>query len=131
MALWWGFQYEFTCCQSKVPYRVWVTEAASYCSVSQTDHSVSLKHFLFSCLWKKFLMVHSLFNSMLWENVMKNSYKSFSFRVCYNLSGALTYITNDVIKANSVLHMLFFANQQNGEKLIRLLLCAKNKTVYL
>ena len=29
MVLWWGFQYVFTCCQSKVPYRVWVTEAGA------------------------------------------------------------------------------------------------------
>ena len=29
MVLWWGFQYVFTCCQSKVPCRVWVTEAGA------------------------------------------------------------------------------------------------------
>ena len=29
MILWWGFQYVFTCCQSKVPHRVWVTEAGA------------------------------------------------------------------------------------------------------
>ena len=72
MVLWWGFQYVFKCCKSKVPYTVWLLKQGrgsgqpvsqlkyrnGYLPVNQSggplialptklNHSVKLKDFYF------------------------------------------------------------------------------------
>ena len=72
MVLWWEFQYVFTSCQSKVKYRVWVTEAGAgsgqpnsqlkyrkgYLAVNQSGQPLTAQSLRFELFYK--VIFHSL-----------------------------------------------------------------------